>query len=99
MTAQPQPDAERVQGEVTAAVQRAAEALENDGDNFVSYLEGARTVVAAALDVEEMARVLHADDLGKGFASMDFDDMDAVAVEWYRSGARAVRAMVLGGDK
>lgn len=83
--------------DVTQAVQRAVDAVlfKPHIGNTQDIVE---TALGAALDAEEMARALHADDLTQGFASMDYDDMDPVAVEWYRSGARAVRAAILGGD-
>jgi hypothetical protein len=109
MTA-PTPDAEHVQGEVTAAVRRATIAAAHragvgfaalDSPTQALHLDVTRTGLAAALDVEEMARA--ADP--KAFEDHPIERRSQVAaLQWAArrkiatDHARAIRAAILGGE-
>lgn len=89
-----QPGAEGVQGEVTAAVERAARKYANlTGSGMESALRVTPHALADALDVEEMARAIHASD----FPDDDWDqEVHTGLRDECLKNARAVRAQILG---
>jgi len=89
-----QTGAEGVQGEVTAAVRRAAEALaEQTPFSGPSDEAVARVALDAALDIEEMARVL----FESVSENRDWEARSEHVREYWRDYARAIRAAILGG--
>lgn len=92
---------ERTAETVRAAAQAAYEADPHrfPGPSNVDGLKGYHAALAAALDVEKMARVAHADDVAHGRAGVSWEDLDGDAVDWYLSNARAIRATILGSDQ
>jgi hypothetical protein len=96
----PRPHAERApEGEVTAAVRRAAgqinAMLGPDEPKFAP--NHARSVLAAALDVEEMARVLHREGAWCGVCEYDGWDACTECRETVTGYATALRTAILGG--
>lgn len=94
----PQPDAERVQGEVTAAVRRAQALL------FGHSAGAVRDVLAAALDRQEIAQALyeqHRADVEwrDGVTLSAWAGVEQSTGEWYLEQADSVIAALLGSDQ
>lgn len=120
MTA-PAPDAERVQGEVTAAVVRAEAAIygavwggprDDDRAPDAEEYQDARTVLAAALDVEEVVGVLASHAAWRSYGQHGYGLECSCGVDLgehsmavnandvhQRHQAEALRAAILGGAR
>jgi GAF domain-containing protein len=90
--------------DVTPAVRRAAEAMEDAAFRLIGRDLGtiyrdriARETLAAALDVEEMARVLHREGAWCGVCEYDGWDACKECRETVTGYAAALRAAILGG--
>jgi O-methyltransferase involved in polyketide biosynthesis len=78
-----------VSAQVTPALERAAVAVARAISGYAPDAI-ARDALAAALDVEEIARAIYGSDAG-------WDLLDAEERGWYLDDAYAVRAAILGG--
>lgn len=74
--------------EMTPAMERVQKIL------FGHSAETVREVLAAALDIEEMAQAIHESDQGPDVWDMESDYYQDV----YRENARALRTALLGAD-
>jgi hypothetical protein len=98
----PRPHAERApEGEVTAAVRRGAERMAGTyllpKPSDAELIHKTRVTLDSALDVEEMARVLHREGAWCGVCEYDGWDACTECRETVTGYATALRTAILGG--